>query len=1518
MKRRAPSEVLRVADAICDGAQVDWKKEAAEHPEMGRTLDCLKVVESIVNGYRALATTPIPPPPVLPPRPAPRRPRTAARKRRPAALFGWGPLRAVEAIGSGSFGEVYRAFDPTLEREVALKLWRAPAGSSMDRLLVEARRLARVRHPNVLVVHGADEHDGRAGMWTDLIDGMSLERCLAERGPFGATEAAGVGIELCRALAALHAAGLVHRDVKTANVMREHGGRIVLMDFGAAGEVGPDGAVRLEDGSIGTPITLAPEQLDGAAATPATDLYALGVLLYRLLTNAYPIDARDLDDLRARHRSGTRTPLRDRRPDLPARLVQAIERALEPLGARHESAGAMERAIADALDIAPATAAAAPRPSAVPHDLPETLTRFLGAEADVARGLERAGAGSWLTITGPAASGKTRLALRLAEILLPSFPDGVRFVDLEGLEDPDRLTERVAVALALGDPGPSRRGDLEALAASLADARSLLVLDHTDRARDAVRRLGAALSRECPHLGVIATGPEPLGLDREQTLALDALPIAYDEAAPDDAAHPPFVGRERELALLARAAEQARGRSGGTLLVGGEAGLGKSRLMDEFRRRAEAAGLLCLGGRCSYRSGRNFEPFIEALEEFSRRFASASDAFPRADATLAGAGSLFAGLDALMSTRQRAQEPRSREQVWFLLDSLLKRIARYETLVLFLDDLHWADEGTASLLSHVTRNSGGARLLVLGSYRPEEASAPAPEVHALEDALRLLATSPRFQNVLLEPLDAANVATLVHAVRETASPDGDEARHIHERAQGNPFFAIEMARLLGDSAAAAPTAALPRTIADVVMRRLARLGEEERDLLDLAAVEGERFHARTLESVTQSPRLAVLKRLRALDQEHHLVVSTEDGYRFSHGLIREVVLRELPDGLRREYHGIVADHLLRDFGGRADHAGRIADQLFEARRHAEAAKHYWTAAREARRLFLYARALRHLERAFESCAAAGSGGADRGVVLQTKSETLLLLGRPQLAREAAEAALAELARAARGGDAMPGALGADPASPDLEANARETLGEAALAQGDLDAAEAAFLAARERHGAGGRERRVALCDHRLGAVAARRGDFAAALARIEGALAGLRGAGDELDRARIRLDLGDVLYRRGDYDRSLATFDDAVTALRRLDERHDLARGLNRLGNALFQSGRAGDALARYQEAMKLAVDLEDAQSIARFKANLGNVHLVRGELAQALDHYRAALASFESIGDRGGEGQTLMALGNVCFTRSDYEEAAGYYRAAITRRGEAGDRVGSASALDNLGVAEYFRGRLGPAREHHEQALRIRGELGDRPGRIESAINLSGVSAVLGDVAAAERGFAEAERDAIDLGDPRKRARAMLGRACLAWWAGDRDGCGAIAREVESLGVSEPTIRARALLFRGLAEPAPAEAREALLRQALDQAIAAESKAEQATARLALASLAHETGRAADARAEVEAALAAAAERVPLLEARALRLRGEIAGSTSAGDDARLSALAAGVRGDVPGALAAAWDAAATRFPLP
>jgi serine/threonine protein kinase/tetratricopeptide (TPR) repeat protein len=287
-----------IASAVLDGTAIDW--EAAESSMAG-------VDRPLLSHLRSVAAL-------------------AAVHRLPTA---WGHLQVIERIGRGTFGEVYRAFDSRLDREVALKLLPAAQradGSTAPFFIPEGRLLARVHHSNIVTIHGAEQIAGQVGLWMELVRGRTLEQVLGQRGQFSVAEATRIGRDLCGAVSAVHAAGLLHRDIKAHNVMLADDGRVVLMDFGTGREVGDDAVSDL----AGTPLYVAPEVLDGQRASIQCDVYSLGVLVFHILSGKYPVEGRSLSDIRTAHRTGSRVRLRDVRPDVPEPLARVIERAVNP------------------------------------------------------------------------------------------------------------------------------------------------------------------------------------------------------------------------------------------------------------------------------------------------------------------------------------------------------------------------------------------------------------------------------------------------------------------------------------------------------------------------------------------------------------------------------------------------------------------------------------------------------------------------------------------------------------------------------------------------------------------------------------------------------------------------------------------------------------------------------------------------------------------------------------------------------------------------------------------------------------------------------------------------------------------------------------------------------------------------------------------------------------------------------------------------------------------------------------
>jgi TolB-like protein/Flp pilus assembly protein TadD/predicted Ser/Thr protein kinase len=352
--------LLDVAAAVADGTPVDWDsaERLATTDEDRRLLEELRFIAGMVRPVAADSSSSL----TRLDRPVTVSLPVASATPHSEAAF-WGPLKLLEHVGRGTFGDVYRAWDSRLDREVALKILRQREQEDEARVstvIQEGRLLARVRHPNVVTVYGAERIDGRVGMWMEFIHGQTLEQELRQNGPFAVDRVIDIGVDLADALTTVHRAGLIHGDVKTHNVMSGSDGRIVLTDFGAGFEL--DETLGDQRDVAGTPVCIAPEVFAGQSVTPASDVYSLGVLLYHLVTGTYPVRGATAREVREAHASGTRTTLATERADLPSAFVRVVDRALDPHpDSRYQSPAELGAELA--LLRPPAAAATRPRGS---------------------------------------------------------------------------------------------------------------------------------------------------------------------------------------------------------------------------------------------------------------------------------------------------------------------------------------------------------------------------------------------------------------------------------------------------------------------------------------------------------------------------------------------------------------------------------------------------------------------------------------------------------------------------------------------------------------------------------------------------------------------------------------------------------------------------------------------------------------------------------------------------------------------------------------------------------------------------------------------------------------------------------------------------------------------------------------------------------------------------------------------------------------------------------------------------
>jgi urea ABC transporter urea binding protein len=900
------------------------------------------------------------------------------------APIAFGRYQVRQTIGSGGFGTVYLGHDEQLDRPVAIKSLRSDPSDpqvASEPFLQEARRLARLSHPGIVAVHDVGTHEGQVYIVSDFLDGPNLSEWLKTNRP-GWRESAGIVAAVADALAHAHARSIVHRDVKPANILFTADHRPVLVDFGMGLDESHAGGQ--EKGVIGgTPWYMSPEQVAGEAhrIDGRTDVYSLGVVLYEMLCGRLPFRSNSTLELFRQVREDEPQPprqlVRDVPPDLERACLKALaKRTKDRYTTAADFADDLRQVLQAAADSArmasPPSSALLPTPGpAAPTPLPrqpreaerrqvtvlvcgselfesEELLRCLDAE-DQARLL-------WelRQVCEPAVSNFDGAVVQCDHKgLLVCFgypvahedaaPRAVRaglaiLDDLKGLGDQLRQEHRLELSPWVGiHTGPAIVEAREGTIGLVGEARTVAghLEEVAERGQVVCTELTHRLLRgkfDCARVArrKLRGLADAVDLFRVQGTAPAGAPF---ETARENVLTP-LTGRDQEVALLRDRWKRAQEGMGQVVLLIGEPGLGKSRLVHALEQHVQEQGgyrredAPVIEWRCSPHHQNT--PLYPAIELFERALGFGRDEAPSVrfermvrrlkqdDLDRPGAVSLFASLLSLPTDDRYpalALAPvRQREETFrALLEWLHVRAARRPTLFV-VEDLHWVDASTAELLGRAVGESRGDRLLIVLTFRPEYHPPWAAFPHQTSLALTSL-TRAQMAEMVRERTGKANLAETV-------------IDQLFERTGGVPLFVEELTKMMQESGAIEQagqdsaharsllTRVVPATLQDLVMARLDRMaGDREPAVANAAAVLGRELSGELLAAVAAVDEATLQAELAKLVAADILYVrgQSEPGrpygrrYVFKHALLQDAIYNSLVKSKRQHYHRRIAE-----------------------------------------------------------------------------------------------------------------------------------------------------------------------------------------------------------------------------------------------------------------------------------------------------------------------------------------------------------------------------------------------------------------------------------------------------------------------------------------------------------------------------------------------------------------------------------------------------------------------------------
>jgi predicted ATPase len=600
-----------------------------------------------------------------------------------------------------------------------------------------------------------------------------------------------------------------------------------------------------------------------------------------------------------------------------------------------------------------------------------------------------------------------------------------------------------------------------------------------------------------------------------------------------------------------------------------------------------------------------------------------------------------------------------------LFENILLGIERHSKgnpSLLCIEDLQWIDPSSLALMHYVARNTRKCNLLILGTYRPEDVSATKEgKVHYLIESMQLMNREDLYQKIELGRLEKIYMDEMLTSLLGKANFTDEFKKHLYKETEGNPFFIVELIRMLIEEKTIEQRddvwiltkdlkeVHIPSKVHDVIVRRLDRVKEERREILDIAAVIGEGFTSDILANASKLEKVTLLKQLRTLEQSHKLIRSFGVNYKFDHAKIKEVLYNKIPEELKMEYHTIVASSIeTLNKDNLDDVIGDLAFHYYHSRNKEKALPYLIKAAEKAKKDYSNEEAIRFYIQALEF----EEEPQKRMEIFEDLGESYDLIGNYDMSMDFYNQAL-ELAE---------------------------------------------------------KKEEIAGIKARMGDIYQKKGEFDKAINIIFEALKLVRNNGCK-EEALAHTNIGKVYFFKGEFGKSIEHYKMGLKIYYDINDERGIGHNLHGIGTVFYYKGEYNEALEYLIKSIEIKEKIGDHPGLTRTLNNIGDLYLGKEEYDSAYDYLNNCCTMCEKIGEQYAKVYSILNIGHIYIGWKDYEKALEYFEKSLKLSNKIGLQRVSGYNYELMAETYLKKGELGNAIYFCEKAIDLFKDLEDNDG---------------------------------------------------------------------------------------------------------------------------------------------------------------------------------------------------------------